>query len=348
LRKVIETPRNSLADLLKGLAVVFMVQVHLMELFASPDIYNSAWGKASLFLGGPPAAPVFMAVMGYFIASSQKPALQGFYRGVKLIFWGLLLNIGINLHLFLHIFTGDSQLNPLEYIFGADILFLAGFSMILIVILKKLCKENIIFWGFGAILTVAISQFFSSTITDSEPWKYILALLCGNYTWSYFPIFPWLAYPLAGYIFYLSQDKINGFLKAKNKRLILLIISCIILLFTLNKAIDISWNLPQYYHHGLLFFLWIVLFLSLYVALLSYFLKLAQFSQIQKFLCWCGKNVTALYIFQWLIIGNLATWLYKSQGAWELAGWFFTVMILTCGSVYGWISITRHKQTDIL
>jgi len=41
-----------------------MVQVHIMELFARQDIFEDTVGKISLFFGGPPAAPVFMAVMG--------------------------------------------------------------------------------------------------------------------------------------------------------------------------------------------------------------------------------------------------------------------------------------------
>ena len=59
--------RSFTADLLKGMAVLAMIQVHLMELFARQEVYDSLTGKISLFLGGIPAAPVFMAVMGYFL-----------------------------------------------------------------------------------------------------------------------------------------------------------------------------------------------------------------------------------------------------------------------------------------
>ena len=64
--------RNQTADLLKGLAVIFMIQVHLIELFARQDIFSSNIGSVLLFFGGPPAAPIFMAVMGYYIAQSKK------------------------------------------------------------------------------------------------------------------------------------------------------------------------------------------------------------------------------------------------------------------------------------
>jgi surface polysaccharide O-acyltransferase-like enzyme len=80
--------RNRTADLLKGLAVIFMIQVHLLELFATQDIYVSWIGKISLFLGGPPAAPVFMVVMGYYFASSKRTLKSGTVRGLKLILLG--------------------------------------------------------------------------------------------------------------------------------------------------------------------------------------------------------------------------------------------------------------------
>ncbi|MEI7897648.1 MAG: heparan-alpha-glucosaminide N-acetyltransferase domain-containing protein [bacterium] len=73
---------NGTADLLKGIAVLFMIQVHIMEQFASPDTCNSLIGKISMFLGGPPCAPVFLAVMGYFLvfqaclrATSKAPVI---------------------------------------------------------------------------------------------------------------------------------------------------------------------------------------------------------------------------------------------------------------------------------
>ncbi|PJB59375.1 MAG: hypothetical protein CO098_03725, partial [Bacteroidetes bacterium CG_4_9_14_3_um_filter_41_19] len=92
-------------DLLKGMAVILMIQVHLIELFATQEIYDSFFGQLLLFLGGPPAAPVFMAVMGYFLAFSKRGLLFDVKRGFKLIIWGFALNIGLNLNLFFHIYT---------------------------------------------------------------------------------------------------------------------------------------------------------------------------------------------------------------------------------------------------
>ena len=59
--------RTQTADVLKGIAVLLMIQVHIIELFATDEIYNSNIGKILLFFGGPPVAPIFMILFGYFI-----------------------------------------------------------------------------------------------------------------------------------------------------------------------------------------------------------------------------------------------------------------------------------------
>ena len=90
------TDRDATADLLKGTAVVLMIQVHLMELFALPDVLAGGAGQLSLFLGGPPAAPVFMVVMGYYTAASKRSLGGLLLRGLKLLALGAALNVGLN------------------------------------------------------------------------------------------------------------------------------------------------------------------------------------------------------------------------------------------------------------
>ena len=113
---MIKAQRNITADLLKGIAVILMIQVHIVELFAQQEIFDSYLGKILLFLGGPPAAPVFMTVMGYFIAKQNKPLKLNLIRGIKLILLGFVLNIGLNFHLFIKIIRGEFLINPWPYL----------------------------------------------------------------------------------------------------------------------------------------------------------------------------------------------------------------------------------------
>jgi uncharacterized membrane protein len=337
--------RLLLPDLLKGLAVLLMIQVHLMELFALPEIYNSNWGKISLFLGGPPAAPVFMAVMGYFLAISGAGTVSAIGRGLKLILYGLLLNIGLNLHLLYHIIIGESSLNPLSYIFGVDILFLAGLSVITIVLFRKIFNNTLIWWLMAMILVVTASTFIPYGNSEEQWSTYLLAFFYRASWWSYFPLIPWLAYPVAGYTFRLIEIRLpNRLVSSKNSILAGLILVGI-LLATFSYGFGISSDLQAYYHHNLFYFLWALIFLMVWMALLRLLLKITGTNPVTGFLQWIGRNVTAFYVFQWLIIGNLATAFYKSVSAIQLLFWFAGISILTSFLVWMYrIALTKYRN----
>ncbi len=340
--------RNAIADQLKGLAVLFMVQVHLMELFANQDVYASALGKISLFLGGPTAAPVFMGVMGYFIAASSKSLFQALYRGVKLIFLGLLLNVGINLHLMKHIIDVGLDLSPLEFIFGVDILFLAGFSVIIISILKSLFRKNVWLFGGSLLLTLIISSFTNTLHPNIYFWKFVIACFYGNYTWSYFPLLPWLAYPLAGFIVFLLKDHIEIIMRNKKFRLAFVLIASVMVLSTFSQAFTITYKLPQYYHHDGLFFLWTMVFLSLYTLVLKFLIIIPVLEPIMKYISWIGKNVTSFYVIQWLLIGIIATPIYKTQSIWQLHAWYLIIILIAALMTYAWNYYIKRDPTDVL
>lgn len=328
--------RLVLPDLLKGIAVLLMIQVHLTELFATETFFTSLSGRISLFLGGVPAAPLFMAVMGFFISKTADNLKAGIYRGLKLILWGLLLNIGLNFHLLSKIFYRTLLLDPLPYLFGVDILFLAGLSIILISLFRKLFRENIFAWTILALLTASAGAFLPG-YSGNEAWiTYVQAYFYGTAWWSYFPVFPWVTYSLLGFIFGLLMRKEDFLPMLATYRLVITGVSLLLVLLTLGFGFRISVNLPQYYHHGITFAIWAAVFLVFLVATLSFVAEKYAETLAVRYLCWTGKNVTSFYIFQWLIIGNLGTALYKTQAPFTLPFWFAGIVIVTTLLVLGW------------
>lgn len=321
--------RLGLPDFLKGVAVVLMVQVHLMELFALPEIQQSMAGKLSLFLGGPAAAPLFMAVMGYFQASSVKPLLQRIRLGLKFILWGFLLNIGLNIHLFLKIANGTFELNPWTYVFGVDILFLAGFSVIIIAIIWHLFADKLLIWAIMLVLAASINPWIP-VYSGTMSWiKYIEAYFWGYHSWSYFPLFPWLSYPLAGYLFgLLCKTSVFKLLIEKYLLQVLLIIAVPLLLF-FPFGFRVASNLPVYYHHNGWFVLWTISFLVALTILSQYMMKFTGNNLLIRYVRWMGRNVTAFYVIQWLIIGNVATAVFQTMQWTGLILWFVLVMSAT-------------------
>lgn len=305
--------RHKLPDLLKGLAALFMVQIHITETFIDLAGKESMFGKVTLFLGGPFAAVVFMIVMGYFIAKNKSSFNQNFLRGVKIFILGFLLNIGLNFHLLLKIKFDGWQYNPLEYLFGVDILYLAGISIIVLSSLKLLKKRQVIASLILLFIIIGLTGILNEKLTVLNHY-YLLPFIAGNYSWSYFPVFPWLAYPLTGFIFAKYQEKIISFIKMHkliSAIFLALVALMVVLFFKSNLAITI--NLPAYYHHTIGYFLWALGLTLLWVLLLNFILKLIPNTVLGNFFCWIGKNITLFYVIQWLIIGNIATAIFQTQ-----------------------------------
>jgi len=307
--------RDWLPDQLKGWAVVWMIGVHSVELFLQPALLTQPIPQLLMFMGGVPAAPLFMVMMGYYAGRRYAAPGKLIMRGLKLLVWGLLLNIGLNASLLLKWILHQTTVNPLHYVFGVDILFLAGLSLIITGILK-LTKPAWFVWIFLAFFTSLFAHQITIT-TESHKWTdYFLAFFTGNVSWSYFPLLPWLAYPLLGVGIKKLVDQYPFVLNQSRYRFYTAVPAVLIFLAGLLRGWRISTNLDLYYHHGLLFFIWAVSFIFLIALLLQAFQKsLSCF--IGSWIRFLGVRVTWVYVIQWLIIGNTGTWFYQqfSTGA---------------------------------
>lgn len=340
-----EKQRISLPDSIKGISVLMMIQVHLMELFAQQEVYDSFGGNISLFMGGIPAAPIFMLLMGYFLAYSKKSSGEMALRGVKLFAGGILLNVGLNLHLLYKIYFQNWELNPYHYIFGADILPLAGLSLLSFALIQKIATTSYLKYFGLAILIALSSQFFYPNQFQYHPLRYVFSFFVGGTSWSFFPLLPWLSYPLIGFGLKLWNNKID-FASIVNKPWCKYIIALltILLALSINFAFDISTNLDEYYHFNFGFFVWSLTFTTVWIYVIYFIEKWLHNTSLIVFLQFLGKNVTVLYVFQWLIIGNIATSVYKSKSALEWVLWFVIVTILASTLTYYWVKFRRKKN----
>lgn len=321
--------RFPLPDLLKGFAALFLIQVHIMTLFIDLPGRESLIGKISFFLGGPFAAILFMIIMGYFIAKSNKSPLKIIQRGVKIFAVGFLLNIGLNFNLLLKIKYAGWQFNPLEFILGVDILYLAGLSLVFIAFLRMIKKSQEWIAIIAVFIIIGITGYMNELFMVSER-NYILPFIAGTYSWSYFPLFPWLAYPLIGFVFYHWEEELNSFFeKYKTVSGILLagIVSLVLYFFKFGYSIKI--NLPIYYHHTFWFSLWAIGIVILWVLLLRFLLNKFPNTYIGDLLKWLGKNITLFYVIQWLIIGNISTVIYQTQSISSYWYWFSGIFAVT-------------------
>lgn len=326
--------RSPLPDLLKGFAVFLIVPVHILETFIDYPGRESLFGKILLLLGGPFGVPVFMMVMGYFVSMSKKTTAQNILRGVLIFILGIFLNIGLNFHLLLKIWTEGWKFDPLQAIFSVDIFFLAGLSIILLSVLKTL-KYGQQWIAFALILFISGSTAYMNEILMVTERNYILPFIGGKYSWSYFPLFPWLTYPLIGFLFQKTEPQIRKFIQ-KQKVVSIAFLAFVFILVILFSRFGIATtiNLSEYYHHTFPFFIWTLGVDVLWILLLWFVAqKFSEFPVI-VFLRWLGKNITAFYIIQWLIIGNIATAIYQTQELSKYLYWFVPIFIVTIGLTF--------------
>ncbi len=335
--------RAWLPDQLKGWAVIWMILVHSVELFLEPDQRDGPIAQFALFMGAVPAAPVFMVLMGYFSLPAGSTFLKTFVRGGKLLLWGLLLNVGLNFSLIIKWLTGQSEVNIFQFLFGIDILIFAGFAM-MIVSMINLLKIRWYGWFFLSLAVAVISQWLNSGLPlwdmpgDTHWSAYISAIFVNAAPWSYFPLIPWLSYVffgigLSGLVAYRPR-----ILERTRYAFYLAIPGIILFLLGLASGWRISQNLDQYYHHGFLFFLWALAF----ILLLSLTVKAAYIWKNLSPLKWIrflGVKVTLAYIIQWLIIGNLGTWLYQTLNIFETVVLFSVILLSTVSLSYVYYKI---------
>jgi hypothetical protein len=159
---------------------------------------------------------------------------------------------------------------------------------------------------------------------------YILPFIAGAYSWSYFPLFPWLTYPLAGFIFAQNQEKIELFFdKRKVVSMLLIAVIAGLVLYFFKRGINITINLPAYYHHTFGYALWAMGLTLVWILLLQLFLTSFPGTRTGNFFCWIGKNITHFYVIQWLIIGNIATAFYQTQTIYQYGYWFAGIFIVS-------------------
>lgn len=323
--------RNETADLLKGLAILFMVQVHITEQLARTDVYQSILGQLSLFIGGPACAPVFMAVMGFFFPGKKRKTIYFIKRGALLFAGGILLNVARSANLLFHIFTGRIDIDPLPYIFGADILTFAGLGLIIFGLLRLVVREIAVGYLVLALLVAMISPWMEQFQPGTQPWSYLYAFIGGTASWSYFPVFPWMGYVLIGAGMRMVLNSRPHWIQWSDHVGILWILvpALLFLSLTFQFAFEVAGNLEGsggYYHHGIKFFIWNILFGMIWLLLIRHWYKKRSEAGYIRLLCLMGRNVTFIYVIQWILIGNLATSWYRSLNLWQGLLAFFMVM----------------------
>ncbi len=196
-------------DLARGLAIVFMIGVHVLWHWGAPDTWTSPIGQVISFLGGPTAAPVFMFLMGASIAFSSRTSFSSLaVRGLWLLWLGYLLNflrgvIPAYLGLQAGVVTAD-QIAPFTLPWLAttvDVHHMAGLSLIGIAALRIGTGRPGWIWlalAAAVVLTGPLLRGleFGTPLLDGP----LTPVLSGAPN-VYYALVPWVAFPLVGAVY---------------------------------------------------------------------------------------------------------------------------------------------------
>jgi uncharacterized membrane protein len=195
-------------DLARGLAVLFMILVHVLWHWGAPATWTTPIGETISFLAGPTAAPTFMFLMGASLAFSTQSTFASLAaRGAWLIFLGYVLNVlrGV-IPASLGIASGvvtPEQIAPFtaQYLLTTvDIHHMAGLSLIAIAVLRGRSSPGWLWVGLGAAIVLAAPWLrtvqLGTPVLDGP-----LTPILGSAPNVYYALVPWVVYPLTGAVF---------------------------------------------------------------------------------------------------------------------------------------------------
>ncbi|MFN3872671.1 MAG: heparan-alpha-glucosaminide N-acetyltransferase domain-containing protein [Ignavibacterium sp.] len=205
-----EKVRYISADLLRGIVIIIMIEVHVFNAFLLPELKQTTWFSVLNFINGL-VAPSFLFVSGFAFEVSSGSKLdemrklgRAFWKKIGRIFQIIL--IGYALHLPYYSFSkiiNKSTPQQLESFFAVDVLQCIGIGLLFLFLTRLLIKSDKFYYNFLFISLVLV------TLISPMLWKIdfnqLFHPLVGNYFnklhGSLFPIFPWLNFLLAGALF---------------------------------------------------------------------------------------------------------------------------------------------------
>jgi hypothetical protein len=259
------------------------------------------------FLAEGPGAPLFMAVMGIsFVLSGKTKMKDNLKRAAWLFALAYILNFlkflvplaagTIPEQLLIDFGISSGPQGVLHLFLLGDILQLAAISLIILSLLHRLSHYHL--WAMLLAFIILLAAPFVWQIHSSNAvLNYVFDLLWGYNSQVYFPVFPWLVYPLTGMAAgYYLKTSANFFIKARNAGLILIILGLGI------SSIDPLLHWGDFYRTGqggTLYYTGFVL-VWLYVCHLA--VKWLPDNKFFNLLTTLSKHITRIYLIQWILI----------------------------------------------
>ncbi len=320
-------------DVMRSLAALLMINSYVLIYYGDPVAISSTYGFFISFLGGPAVAPVFTLLMGVFIVYPRSVGLrQGCLRGLQLFVIGYALSY---LRYYLPMSLGWVDSLPIrsgslwwDFIWEVDLLQFAGLAMVLLTLLVHFFPQ----WRLWMVLAggvVLIAPYLWGVHGDGLLLSWLSNLLWGTaagFVW--YPLFPWLAFPLCGMCFgkFLrrSRDLVTTAQRFALPGFILLAIAILVV------VLDLEAQIGDFYRSGPGAVIWMISLIFLWICLMTLLPAGLQSNLAGRFCGFWSRNITIIYCIQWVLIGWAALWVpYQRLGLAEVVGMVVLVIVTT-------------------
>jgi hypothetical protein len=299
-------------DFVKSFAIIFMMLVHIFEMFAVHPLQTGTLNYIIRLFGAPFVAPMFMVSMGIGIVYSKDCTPRKlFKRGIMIFSIGYLLQFVrdfLPLNLLGMMYSDPSYSHEgLLLLLSLDILIFAGLYFMFFSFYQKSNLKKywlIIFWAIFASLNSLLSG-----INYENLWMKLLSgYLWGSWSNTWFPFFSWYIFPtlgyfLGGFIINLKEDdKDTFFQKLFIVSALLFVIACYLFKnvdFGIQSAFWLKY-FQQGWQGNIVYGLFSLLWLSV-----NYFLVKNFSDKAKSIITYLGRNLTKIYLIHWVILGWL-------------------------------------------
>jgi hypothetical protein len=304
--------KNTFASIFvaRGLTVLMMPAIHIVMMYSRPDVYHSWWAYILQFFAEGPGAQLFMLLMGFFLATGKTKSTRAiFTRSFSLLAAGYTLNffrtylpaqLGLFPNDMLHYYVAGAGSFPnLPLLLTGDILQFAAMAYGITGLIVR--QRNSSVYASVIYFFIAIGAPFVWGIrSDSLILDHLLALVCANDHRAFFPLFPWLCYPMAGLIVGVAftRSALPRFYNGVGITGVVLMATGMMLLLVTPAVWD-----PDFYRSSIgktmaytgfiLLWLYLVYKIMLHCSLDHLLVRLLSF---------CSQHITMIYFLHWLIV----------------------------------------------
>lgn len=296
-------------DLAAGLAVFFMILVHVLWHWGRPETWTTPIGEAISYAAGPTAAPVFAFLMGASLGAAPRTTFGTMAaRGLWLVFLGYVLNflrgvIPATLGFSAGVIT-PQQVAPYDAWWLAttvDLHMMIGLSLLAAAALRTRLEPG---WSWVAIAALVVlvappvRTFTAGTPLIDAP----LTPILGHAPNVYYAVIPWLAFPLIGAAFGAamarSRDRGRLFGRAAIGGAVVLVLG--LGLIALERP---GFDVFTYWRMPISFAVAIVGLILVWLALGEAVTRIPAIDRRLGVVYGWSDRVIAMYFAHWIIVG---------------------------------------------